>query len=433
MIKFNLKEDFKLVILCTIVFLCCLIKYYIPSLNNIQFLFLLLHVGIILFAKDDELIPIIMFNHTCSALYDDIGFKYIFNLTMLIATMKILLKKDLRISKSIFSLFCILMLYELLLTFINIGISTQSLNLVTFISSYLFVILVVSTKNEKYIDINKIYKYFFFGFLISGVSGYMYPISKWGNKIPITYRFKGLLRDSNYYSVDALLLIISSMLHNKKITKESLVMFAVGILAVSKMFILVSLISFFIMAFWQILHIKNKKQCFCLMIVLLSLPLIFYNLKNLNFVDNMINKYLYRTESVSLLTGREYIQGYYINTLFNDSTTLIFGRSTSYPEVLDIGHDIGDSFYYNIVAHNTYLDVILSWGILGTIVYGFFILKIFFTYKKNYNIKNGFNVLFLILIGMCLFVLSYLMLDFFAIMILYIIIFSYNRGEKYAS
>lgn len=431
MIKFNLKDDFKLIMLCAIVFLCCLIKYYIPSLTNVQFLFLLLHVGIILFAREDELIPIIMFNHTCSALYDDIGFKYIFNLTILIAIIKILIKKDLRINKTIFSLFCILMLYELLLTFINIGISTQSLNLVTFISSYLFIILIISMKDEKYININKIYKYFFFGFLISGISGYMYPISKWGSKIPITYRFKGLLRDSNYYSVDALLLIISSMLYNKKITKEALIMFVVGILAVSKMFILISLISFFIMAFWQIMHIKNKKQMLCLMVVLLSLPLVFYNLKKLSFVDNMINKYLYRTESVSLLTGREYIQEYYINTLYNDPITLIFGRSTSYSEVLDIGHDIGDSFYYNIVAHNTYLDVILSWGVLGIIIYAFLVLRLFFTYKRNYNIKNKFNALFLVLIGMCLFALSYLMLDFFAIMILYIMIFSYNRGEKY--
>lgn len=433
MIKFNLKEDFKLIMLCAIVFLCCLIKYYIPSLNSVQFLFLLLHVGIILFAKDDELIPIIMFNHTCSALYDDIGFKYIFNLTILIATIKLLIKKDLKINNFTFSLFCILMLYELALTFINVGISIQSLNLVTFISSYLFIILVVSMKNTKYIDINKIYRYFFFGFLVSGISGYMYPISKWGGKIPITYRFKGLLRDSNYYSVDALLLIISSMLYNKKITKESLIIFIVGVLAVSKMFILVALISFFIMAFWQIIHIKNRKQMICLMIILLSLPLVFYNLKKIDFVDSMINKYLYRTESVSLLTGREYIQGYYINTLFNDPTTLIFGRSTSYSEVLDIGHDIGDSFYYNIVAHSTYLDLILSWGVLGTIVYGLFLLKLFFTYKKNYNIKNRFNVSFLLLIGMCLFALSYLMLDFFAIMILYIMIFSYNRGEKYVN
>ena len=433
MIKFNLKEDFKLIMLCAIVFLCCLIKYCIPSLNSVQFLFLLLHVVIILFSKDDELIPIIMFNHTCSALYDDIGFKYIFNLTILIATVKILVKKDLKINKYIFLLFCILMIYELLLTSINIGISTQSLNLVTFISSYLFIILVVSMKDEKYIDIKKIYTYFFFGFLISGISGYMYPISKWGSNIPITFRFKGLLRDSNYYSVDSLLLIISSMLYNKKITKESLIMFIVGILAVSKMFILIALISFFIIGFWQIMHIKNKKQMLCFMVVLLSLPLIFYNLKKINFIDSMIDKYLFRTESVSLLTGREYIQRYYINTLLNDSTTFIFGRSTSYSEVLDIGHDIGDSFYYNIVAHNTYLDLILSWGIFGTVVYGIFLLKLFFTYKKNYNIKNRVNVLFLFLIGICLFALSYLMLDFFALLILYVMIFSYNRGEKYVS
>ena len=261
----------------------------------------------------------------------------------------------------------------------------------------------------------------------------MYPISRWGSKIPLTYRFKGLLRDSNYYSVDALLLIISSMLYNKKITRESLIMFVIGILAVSKMFILIALLSFFIMAFWQIINIKNKKQMLCFLLILLALPIIFYNLKKINFVNNMINKYLYRTESVSLFTGREYIQSYYAKEILNDPITLIFGRSTSYSEVLNIGYDIGDSFYYNIVAHNTYLDVILSWGVFGTIIYVFFLSKLICVYKKNYNINNRFNIIFLLLIGMCLFALSYLMLDFFAILILYVMIFSYNRSEEYAS
>lgn len=430
MIKLNLKEDFKVLILCVIVFSCCFVKFFAPFLHNIQYLLLIVHIGIILFAKDDELIPMILFNHTCSSLYDDIGFKYIFNLTILIATIKMLTHRDLKINKLLFSLFCILMLYELALTSINIGISSKIISMITFISSYLFVVLIISAKNQDYININKIYKYFYLGFIISGISGYMYPISKWKSEIPLTYRFKGLLRDSNYYSVDALLLIISSMIYNKKITKDSLFIFIIGILAVSKMFILISLISFFIIAFWQIIHIKNRKQMICLMIILLSLPIVFYNLKKINFVDNMINKYLYRTENVSLLTGREYIHKYYLNTILEDPITLVVGRSTSYADVLNIGHDINDSFYYNIVAHNTYLDIFLSWGIIGTTVYMIFLINLFLIYKKNYGIKKKFNVLFLLLIGMCFFALSYLMLDFFAILILYIIIFSYARSDE---
>ena len=431
MITIDLKKDRKLILLCLIVICVSIIKYFVPALNPLQYFFLILHIFIILSAKDEEFIPIILFNHTCSALYDDAGFQYIFNLTIVIFTLKIILSKNIKLNKTLFFFFVVLVLYELILNFVNIGINSQLLNLVTFFSSYLFVILIISSKNKEYINFELIYKYFFWGFFASAIAGYMYPISNWGiTNIPVAYRFKGLLRDSNYYSVDALLLIISSIIYKKRITKESIIIFLVGVLAISKMFILVSLIVFFIMFFIQIIKIKNKKQMTGLLVLLFIIPILLYFISKTDFVNEVLTKYLYRTDSASLFTGREYIQKFYLETLCNDPITLIFGRSTSYANVLNIGHDIGNPFYYNIVAHNTYLDLILSWGIFGMIFYILNIYQMFSIFKKNFFHDEKYTIWFIFFICLCLFALSYLMLDFFAILILYVIIFSLSKKEE---
>lgn len=431
MIRINLKKDIKLILLCIIVICVGIIKYFIPSLSFLQYIILIIHVSIMFMAKDNELIPILLFNHTCSALYDNIGFQYIFNLTIVIFVAKLLLTKKIKLNKILSLFFVVLILYEIILSLINIGISTNLLSLVTLFSSYLFIILIISSKNKEYIDIELIYKYFFWGFLMSAIAGYMYPISNWGiANIPVAYRFKGLLRDSNYYSVDALLLMISSMIYKNKITKEAIIVFLVGLLAISKMFILVSLLTFILMVFYKMTQIKSKKQIMLIITLLLCIPALLYAINKTSFFNEILTKYLYRNDSVSLFTGREYIQGFYIKELYNDPITLLFGRSTSYANVLNIGHDINDPFYYNIVAHNTYLDVILSWGIFGMILYIINIQQMFKIYKNNFNANKKYTLFFMFLIGLCLFALSYLMLDFFAILILYIMIFSLSKEKE---
>lgn len=423
------KFDIKLICLCILVFLVCFIKYFMPSFYFVEYLCLAIHIFIIFIAKEDEYIPIVLFNHTCSSLYDDIGFKYIFNITFMIFILKLLFFDKAKFEKKTICLLIILFLYEMALTIINIGINSSIFSLFTLFGSYIFVILIIN--KPEYINKSKIFKYFFVGFLISALAGYMYPISKWGTSIPLAYRYKGLLRDSNYYSIDALLIMLSSMYEKKKITKEAIIIFIVGLLAVSKMFILVSIVSFFLFALYSIFNLNDKKKTLKFLIMFFAIPIVLYFVLKTEFISTIINKYVYRTDSDSLLTGREYIYDYYGNQLINNPINLIFGKSTNYALVLGIGTDIDDSFYSNIVAHNTYLDLILSWGIFGSCIYVFLLYLIQNEYKKRAKIiKSKINVRKLIFCGVimvCLFVLSYLMLDFMSIMILYIIIFINNR------
>ncbi len=430
------KLDKKLLILCSIVFINCLTKYYIPAFSFLQYICLFIHLIIIFTAKKDEYIPITLFNHTCSSLYDDIGFQYIFNITFIIFIIKLLMIDKAKLEKKTFSLLIIIMAMEIILTFINIGMNSGSLNLITMFGSYIFVLLMIN--KVEFIDKNKILKYFFVGFVVSALSGYMLPVSRWGTSIPTSFRYKGLLRDSNYYSVDALLIMTASMYEKRGITKTAIITFIVGVLAVSKMFIIISILEFFAFALYSILNIKNKKRMFRYLIILLSLPVIISVLVQTSFVSTIISKYTYRTDTTSFLTGRDVIQKYYFETAFNDPITLIFGRSTSYALVLNAGTNLNDAFYTNIVAHNTYLDLILSWGAIGTLIY----ISLLISIKKLFNNKTtdkykigNLKSIYLktILWGSilaCLFALSYLMLDFFAIMYLFLIIFSSDKDVK---
>lgn len=152
-----------------------------------------------------------------------------------------------------------------------------------------------------------------------------------------------------------------------------------------------------------------------------------------NNFDYIVEKYLYRTSTTSAFTGRDYIQEYYLNILINNPSRLIFGSSSKYNHLLGIGHEIGSEFFEDMVAHNTYLDIILAWGILGFLWYMFFIYNLQNSLKRQYNLntnenKNSYYTLLILVCGF-LFVLSYMFVDFFAIMLIYIFMSKYPKEK----
>lgn len=73
----------------------------------------------------------------------------------------------------------------------------------------------------------------------------------------------------------------------------------------------------------------------------------------------IIDKYLVRFSNTTLTTGRTFIWNEYIIKIMNDPFGMMFGRSISYSSFYKI--------YYteaNMVAHNTLLDIILSYVFL---------------------------------------------------------------------
>ena len=110
----------------------------------------------------------------------------------------------------------------------------------------------------------------------------------------------------------------------------------------------------------------------------------------------------------------------------------MFGNSTNYSAVSNIGNYLGE-YFNQMVAHSTYLDLILSWGMFSSI-YLYYIYKVIKKSCRKQPKKMTSDSKILIIISILgMFSLSYLQADVFALLILYIILASKNRkdDEKY--
>ena len=420
-------DDRNLLTLVLIVIVCSVCKLFGSKLNIVIYFFLLLHFKVIIKAKDDEILPIILFNHTCSALYDSIGFTYLFNFTIFIFVLKLFFKKK-SVPKKSSLLLVILFLYNALImiygNFFSMSIIMSTFSL--FIS-YVFIIFI--SNNCGIIDYEKCYEFFFVGFVISALCSFVVPFRRWGFKIPKAYRFTGYLRDPNYFSVDALLLMNMSMVLYKKFNIKYFIIFFISIFSVSKMFLLLSFSSFVVYLFISFFN-RNKKAFLITILIILLLPVFLLSITKTNYYSVIIDKYIYRSEVSELFTGRDYLQTYYINKLKNSPRILFFGSSLNYRYLLNAGTG-NYAKYKNFGAHNTYLDILLSWGILGSFIYICLLFQIrnnLTIYNDNKNVKfvnsKGEYFVFFITILISLFALSYLNIDFFAILILILMLFS---------
>lgn len=428
----NIVQDKVFASLCIIGVLNAICMFIGSQTNIIRLSLLFVTILIIIFCKEKYILPIILFLHPNSALYDDIGFSYLFNITIFIASIKLLIINKLKINKLAVSIFSVILCIEIITILKANVIGTELLSMVSWIASYLVLIL-YSSKMEK-IEFTLAYKYFFFGFVIAFICGIAYPLSRWGiTNIPVAYRFTGLLRDPNYYSIDALLLIFSAGTYAKLTNKNQFVYMilaiCMGICSVSKTFIVLLLLGFALKIILNVKKINIKKMFISILIIFIS-ALILYKT---GYVDIIIEKIVYRTETTSFFTGRDYLLSFYLQTIVDSPVNFLLGNSLlKYPNVLNPGQ--GNEYFTNFLAHNTYLDLILAWGIIGVILFTLFLICIAknakYSYKDFYSYNNKDFIVILIIFLFSLLVLSYLAADVFAIIILYIITLKFALYKK---
>ncbi len=423
--KINSPHDYTLLLLIflNILNLICIVL----KLNSLRLLLCVITLAIVIFSDSSKVLPILMFIHPNSGMYDSIGFKYLFNFVVIISAVKLIIKNKGNFSKTNILLFLLIFALELFLELISNHFDTKFLSMGSWFCSYLILVLVSGMSDN--ISFEMVYKYFFVGFAMAFICGIATPLVRWGLNIPTAYRFVGLLRDPNYYCVDALLLIFGASTYSKLKEKNKFIYIIpciiMGLCSVSKMFILLLVIGLFLSFIVNFKKI-NIKKIFPVVMALLIVIFILY--KN-GLINMLINKYLYRTETTSALTGRDYLWNFYLNSIFDSNKNFLIGSSLNYYSTI-LNPGVNNPFFTNMVAHNTYLDVVLSWGAVGMFAYISFVFGCFIVAKKNhtkYKLEKNSDFIVSCIVFLCaLFVLSYLSADAFAILITYLIVLKYG-------
>lgn len=201
-------------------------------------------------------------------------------------------------------------------------------------------------------------------------------------------RFAAFADDPNYYSLYICLAIACILnVSGNELYKFStmLLLVSIGLLTASKMCFILMIIEF-IMIFTQVFsnnleNKKNKKFIFASIFGLIAVMIVakeYVSIFVQNFIRRMGQNSNRGIDLESLTTGRSRIFMEYINILSTNWKCLLFGYGFSYHLFLGISTGHG--------AHNTYLDIILSWGLLGTILFIYVIVCWIRSYKRTRNI-----------------------------------------------
>lgn len=187
------------------------------------------------------------------------------------------------------------------------------------------------------------------------------------------YRYAAYASDPNYYSLYICLAIAMLMiLKQHKLYDYFMIFILIGIefFTISKMAILIIVLIFIYFTAKTVYNGFSRKTKFFrrLLIVAAVLMSIFSQ-----FIVHMIDRLIVRSgitasDSVTLdtlTTRRSTLQLFYLGELITNPLLLIFGYGVHYTQ-----------FYGTLnISHNTFLDIILSWGLIGLAVF----ISIFFT------------------------------------------------------
>ncbi len=393
---------------------------------------------IVAFSSISDDYALLFFSYPLSGIFDGVGFGYFFNLTLVLFTGKLFLRSVVvgkRISRRvavILGMIIILATYDLIIANIS---GMFSLGYITNFSIWISLFfLVITATMKKWIDVNKILIYSFAGFFFAAGLCLINVLRQWGSisSVPTAYRFIGMLRDANYYALFGV--VISFAILNYINALKGKILFVVTMIvtlfSISKMSILLYTIGIFLYCLSPFLEKKarlKKRTVVCVLLSIAAIVLLFDWFQNTSIYGMLADKFTFRLDNNSLTTGRDHLQSFYIDKFFSDPSTMIFGKSLNY----NIYYNATYSVYENMVAHNTYIDMLLSFGLVGTVFYMIVLIKTIELYKYNFNsiIKlNRYILPFLFMLS--LLALSYLKADGFSVMIAFLCIMTLFDTDK---
>lgn len=285
----------------------------------------------------------------------------------------------------------------LLLMYLLIGISDISglMYVIKLIFSFILLYFMIKSFNCK--NFKKVFIFFTISILITSIIALLLQdttiladrIDIEKHLVDYQYaRFTGLANDPNYYNLNVVLALFGLIyLFVKKEIKFTFLLTAVplsyfGMITYSKSFMLLFIV---LLIYFSILLIKSKRIIITVIMLLVMIVFVIIALMGrIDAINIIVGRF--NEGGVDITTGRTSIYQIYLSYIFKNWFVFLFGSGLS--NILLDGH----------AAHNTYIDLIYYFGILGTILYMYGLYTIF----SKTNCKNniyGMMILSILLVA----------------------------------
>lgn len=429
------------IVLISVMIISFFLITFAGNISILKYFVIILDLLTILLLPTKYVLQNAFFMISFPALYDPYGFMYFFNFTIFITFIKVLFYY-----KTIDKKFSFLLI---IITFIEIADSLFykciDFNIISFFSLMIsFMTLSIAVLNFKKLNFFEIYQSLFIGLLVSSLLAIVQIIMIQGNlNLSIYTRFIGFFRDPNYYSFFILLTGFSSFkivkLYHVKTNFFMFILFF-GFLTLSKMFLFCFSICCIVVFFSRIKIRKKltiKRSIVLPFFITFTILVVFITLSlKLDYVNTIVGLYNTRFNAQDLTTGRLDIANLYLNAFKLNPVFLIFGASNTYyfHIINDFMRSNGYYIFKDMTTHNFYIELLASWGIIGTLIFIFAIKHLISIIKKNKFRTNNFfsdNFVIFLIIFISSFSLCFLSADCFPLIILFLLLYLYSGVDNY--
>ena len=397
--KIKLSKELSLLLVNQIVLIFMLLVafiYDIPILILATFIYICL---LLLFSKIDNAFYYIAFITSFSGILVYSG-KHLYFVIVALLILRTILSE--RFPQKTIVYYCFILTYCLAFADHNSEMTfADTIGLVL-----LFAIPVV-TYNFNNINYRKFMFFYIFGFIISTVIGFYvmnipamiklfsYDLFWTSDFIELT-RFFGLAFDSNFYAFSNYLIIAYLLFTYEHLTTKRILLIIfltlVGLQTVSKSYFIVLII---LLLLYLLKNAKDIKKCIFLITCIIFGGIIFVYVSDqlgYNVVDLILSRFVKGASFAENTTGRVDIWKKYFE-MFRVSgiKELLFG--------------FGINSNGELAAHNTFIEFLYHFGIVGIVMWIMYFLHCFNLTKKDYNLSDNakvnktYVVLFTLLLG----------------------------------
>ena len=226
-------------------------------------------------------------------------------------------------------------------------------------------------------------------------------------------RFSAYADDPNYYSlytIMGMVGLLNGSTHKWYDYCILPVLVAIGLLTASKMCAVMMVITVLVYSGRYLMSSMPARKRFIkrILVVAIVATIVFRNSISALFV-NLLSRLGGRSTNLSInsvTTGRAQLLVDYLVSWLKDPIAIVFGYGFQYRDSFNV---VLHNRNYTSVAHNTFLDIILSWGIIGLFLMAIVVADLFFVAQNKqrcYRKTNKYPIIALMLMFMSLSCLS---------------------------